>query len=82
MNTKEKALHRISCGDYPAYQTQREKLLWRNNCYDQYSRITKSDILEDAFGKFWGYSDNSRLTPLEIHDVEKIKIKKKPKKVY
>ena len=64
MNIREKENWRIECGNNPEYKTKRGKLLWIPNKYDAYSSAAHCDILVDAFGKFWGYSDNPNAIPL------------------
>ena len=64
MNIREKEDWRIENGDRPYYKTKRGKFLWMPNKYDAYSSAAKCDILVDAFGKFWGYSDNPKAIPL------------------
>jgi len=57
---------RIDCGLDPDYQTDKGKLLWIDTeRYNSYSSSTNCKILVGASGKFWGYSDNPRLTNLK-----------------
>lgn len=59
--TEEAIQKKFAQGMFPDYETKRGRLLWIDGShYDSYSNITHSKILRDVFGKFWGYSDDSR----------------------
>jgi hypothetical protein len=64
MKISHKTAYRIDCGDYPRYETKRGKLLWVSELYDHYSSANHCRILEDANGRFWGYSDNPNIVKI------------------
>lgn len=67
MKIQEKSIQRIHQGDYPLFISRRGKLLWRSNKYDAGSHC---DFLEGADGRFWGYSNDPKITKIEYTDVQ------------
>ena len=53
----------IAQGHTPAYITKRGKLLFIDNSrYDKYSSVTGAKILVGVDGRFWGYSDDEKIS--------------------
>ena len=67
MKIAEAIKKRIAEGNDPHYNTKRGKLLWVDTeHYDDYSSINHCKILVDANGKFWGYSNDPRVTKIKV----------------
>jgi len=66
MNIAEYIEKKLNNGLYPTYATKRKKLLWVDTeHYDNYCQAKNCKILRGADGKFWGYSDDPRITMLQ-----------------
>ena len=61
MKVWEATKNKIDCGNPPRYITNRGKLLWTDtehyDCYSSNASVT----LRDAYGRFWGYSDDPKV---------------------